>query len=321
MKGHVERLDWSHAEALIRLRSEVHPHHTAHGNLDVFATKYLAHPLNHWASGAGLYGYVADGRILGVMGAVAMPVWEHGGPIPGHFVVDWSVPEQHRNGLVFAELYRVVTALPGLKFASIGTRDSQSILERRATRISARFVRRGRTLLGKLPWSRLALSPFALPSRLVCESADQRADTLASREPTDSAELRPWRGGGFWPGYLQHAYLHGAYAIDLGAAGVAVLRLRDFERLRSALVLALLSDDPESLAAPLERALDDLGVDVIAGMEHPALRGARRYQETWWWIRKKDDPFDVAARRVAFTFMDRDSSYGGIGPQPRITRR
>jgi hypothetical protein len=326
-------------EAYADFRLAMWPCHPAAGDWESVRLKYFHNPLSLSCPGSGLYAYVDEGKILGIMGAYPMPVTLNGGVYPGHMIVDWAVLPAHQFGPVTGTLWNAMMSLPGRKYSSTGTKASQTILERRATKIPAKSVIVHLRPLKALLLRALRLQGYAHPSPLLFDRATLPGgiticldDNFIAPKPdeTSNTAFVP-RGRDFWDLYCAARAFNGAIPLNVatgeGNASV-VIRLLECGVFRYASLMALdLQPATRSNAATagtlLRRALLALNVAMVNAvgvdrLPHIMLKAVGRMWSTsgtyWWSIPRPTDTFLAGDVRWWLTNADRDSHWAGNIP-------
>jgi hypothetical protein len=337
--AYVRRLTLDDAEAYAEFRLKMWPVHSGAGGWESVRLKYFHNPQAALCPESGLYAYIQGEEILGMMGAYPMPVTLDGSIYAGHMVVDWAVLPERQFGPVTGTLWNTLTSLPGRKFSSIGTRASQSILEKRAVRIrSTNAVAYLRPLEAKMLRG-LRLEGYSYPSPLLLERAQlprgvrpALADSFKAPSPKDAAQTAfVARDRDFWNVYCSGRPYNGAVPLNIatsvGEANV-VIRLLEVGRFRYANLMALdlmpgtienarrsgtlLRDSLAALSVTFVNAVD---VDELTReMLHSLSRYVSRSESYWWGIRRPSDTFQIESVRWWLTNADRDSHWAGNQP-------
>jgi hypothetical protein len=334
----IKRLTRDDFDAYTAFRENMWPTYAVGGDWGTVEQKYIRNPHVRTCSGSGLYACIQSGEILGVMGAYPMPVTFEGTLHPGHMLADWAVLPRYQGGPTAGRLFQELLALPGRKYASCGTRESQALLSRRAIRIPAVLAAALLQPVRAFLLERLKLRDYALPSPrcAVPFSLPGRAETLAPGQleaavPADFANTAyVRREADFWVAFIAGRLENSALPLRLwgeNCRGSAVIKLLDVGPLRHATLLAFRADPPtleavRRLARSLQEALRALRVCALLATEADSnirhclavvgLHVVRR-RTHWWAIPKPSDAFAAQGVRWWLTSADRDSHWG-FGP-------
>ena len=325
-------------DAYTAFREKMWPTYAVGGVWETIEQKYLRNPHASLCPGSGLYACFHLSEIVAVMGAYPMPVTFEGTVHSGHTLVDWAVLPRYQGGPVFGRLFHELLALPGRKHASCGTRESQTLLARRAIRIpsvlAVAILQPLRAFL--LEWlnfrdyalpSPLCTIPFSLPGRAK-SLAPGELEAAVPSEPNNTAFIR--RDADFWSAFISGRMENSALSLRLlgeRCQGSAVIKLLEVGPFRHAILLAfraepLTPDSVQQLARSLRAALRALRVCALFATEADqniarclAVVGLHvvRKPTHWWAIPKVSDAFPAQGTRWWLTSADRDS-YWGFGP-------
>lgn len=326
-------------DAYMGFRSEIWPAYSI-ADWETVTQKYFHNPHRSACPHSGLYGYFYGDKLIGIMGAYPFPITLNGELHPGHLLVDWFLLPRFRSGPAAGRLFQELVALPGRKFATNGSADSQNILAKRATKIPAvdsiAVISPVRTALGKL----LRLAPYAVPSSL-CGRPFEMPGVAKSLPETDVPAPSPCdptgtafvhRGPDFWRVYFSSRVRNGAFAIQIRgkrSCGSIVMNLKEAGPARVASLLALHVDPvtPEAareVGARFRRVLNSLQVSILLAVEADEILRhfvsstalyCRRTPTHWWAIPRPSDTFSPDSVQWWFTLADRDSHWGVV-PAP-----
>jgi hypothetical protein len=332
-------------DSYLAFRHEMWPTHPAAGDWEIVHEKYFQHPHAAQCPGAGLYAYSQGRTIAGIMGAYPMPVTLDGTVYAGHMLVDWGVLPRFRHGPAAGRLFEALLALPGRKYASQGTRDSQGPLERRALRIPAVEAIAVLTPVqaAVIRLFHLGGSAQAAPVPLDDLSDPGRVDVIGPHEVTAPTPPNPERtayvsrGPEFWLAYCVGRVRHGGVAVRIrspGAEATAVVRLLQIGTLRLGVLLAvqfgsLAAASVRGIAASFRTWLKRLGVAVLIGTAADDSitlffatigRVTLKSSVQWWAIRRPSDTFGATDVKWWLTSADRDTQWGCVEPSQALRR-
>jgi hypothetical protein len=254
-------------------------------------------------------------------------------------LVDWAVLPRLQMTPIAGKLWQTVVSLPGRKFASYGSRASQTSLERRAIKIPAQNAVLIVRPIGAAILRALKLTASLYPSPLCAEALDLPVGVTRCLP----GELRPaipvaaertayvHRGPDFWEAYCGGRHRNGAFPLRVttrsGEADV-VMQLLEVGRLRVGTLLALrlepaTLDAAATVGRALRAALRQLNVCVLMATEadkqmtrflSSAGLGVMRLPCHWWVIPRPSDTFAAQDVRWWLTSADRDSHWGCVQP-------
>jgi hypothetical protein len=335
----VRYLNADDLDAYVRFRFNMWPVHPAAGAWEAVRLKYHDNPQIAACPGSGLYGYWEGTELVGIMGAYPMPVTLNGDVYPGHMLSDWAVLPNCQFGRAAGALWNELTALPGRKFATIGSAAAQRVFNRRAARISSgkRAVAILRPIASLLLRAQ-QLEEYAYSSPLFISgniTTDVDSGLSEGFEPPGPA--RPLntafvaRDRNFWKTFCSARILNGALPMRISAkAGGAelVLRLLEVGKYRYALLLTQRFSPPtkENAAAigkVLRQTLLALGVALVRLVNIDELTSALlrslssvvfQRPSLWYAVKVSSDTFDAGEVTWWLTYGDSDSHWAGLQP-------
>ena len=340
----VRRLTENDREAYADFRAQMWPVYSGAGSWDNVRQKYFDNPLAASCPESGLYAKFHGEAIAGVMGAYPMPITLGGEMHPGHMIVDWAVLPKLQRGLTAALLYRAMLELPGRKFASSGSEDSQTALAGRGHKIHSTQTMAVLRPAQAAIIRRLRVAQYAAPLPLPHEAfeiaglaqhlPEQEILPPAPAEKENTAYVN--RDASYWAAFCRYRDQNGTVALRLADGHtqlqvlLKVLEVGQFS-MASLLGATLEAGTPAAAGKLVRKLLDRLNVAVLMAGQ-PDETGAellagvcpwkllRRSQRVHWWVLPKPSD-DFAHDEVDWwlTLADRDSVWGLR--QPDATQR
>lgn len=326
--------------AYAEFRRGLWPSNAAAGNWEAVELKYTLNPLRTCSPGSGLYGSFDGDRLCGILGAYALPITTGDQEYPGHMLVDWAVLPEYRSRPIGSILWRELVRLPGMKFASIGTRVSQEAISKAAEKIPAihaiGLVDAAKVVLTKC----LGLFSYGhpspvIPEDLVCREEIEIIDVESIRpavpaSPDQVAWVR--RGVDFWKMYCGARIYTAAMPLRIrsseGEADLVIALTQAGKTIRYAAIMSA-SFFPYTVACgeAVGRLLRAFLVknrvaivtasetdEIVAALMKRASLHVLRNPTYWWSVRKPTNPFRHDEKKWWLTAADRDSHFGGIQP-------
>lgn len=309
-------------EPFARWRRACWPQRVGARSLDVIASKYWEHPASARCPGSGLYAYVADGEILGVVGAFPFPVRWDGGEVPGHALVDWAVIPRLRGTSIGGKLFLFGLSLPGRKYGIGGGPDSLPSLRARAREVVVKCVVQVREPLKVLGAKQMGLMGSLRPT---ATDVDPDALVPVDGPPVTAAATVAHRSDG-----LRHlardAHLTGIALWECPAPrGLAVVSLRSCGDFRVLHLLHARWEAGEGAARAFGGWFRDRvkahGPAYVAAYDTPRnraagivrRRGPRKVREESWWVFPSDTDDGGPPAEADWVFEGLDSDQLWIG--------
>jgi len=326
------------AELYSQFRTEMWPHYSVAGSWENVRQKYSHNPLAQLCPGSGMYALIQRGKIGGVMGAYPMPVTLNETVHPGHMLVDWAVTPRMQRGPLAGILYKSLLDLPGRKFASSGTDQSQSVLSGRGFKIYSTQTMVVLHPLRAALMKHLRVGGYASPCPLQIESLELPNHSTALRPDEITTPLPPdltntayvHRGSSYWESFCRSRDQNGTVALRLTSDKThlqVLLKVLEVGQFRWAILLGVCWPDEGNVSATaggklLRVLLEHINVSALsAGEADPEmsalLRGVSSWKLTrrsakihWWVLPKADDQFHHDDVSWWLTLADRDSFWG-----------
>jgi hypothetical protein len=331
----IRMLDEADAEAYGRFRRKVWPLHPVCGAWDSVRFKYFSHSQSHLCPESGLYAYISGDQILGVMGALPFPLTIAGQINPGHIIVDAVVSLEFQHLSIAGFLFYKVKNLPGVKVASYGSPDSQSLLKKRAQLIPSQevklvFRRKSHWILNRIGslgdaypapihWDEFPFDDEIMPYRF-------NLDDILERKGRNSLIFVD-RDNEFWKAHCDHRMETGCLVIKIAideSFGAVALRVEQVANYRVAHLLDVVipHDRTVEMALKFRQFLDSLNViSLRIDVGDPDIRQlaeaiggkAVYYDSHWWHIPKLTDPEEMRSCHWRLKLADRDFHYQHLG--------
>ncbi len=330
----IKQLGQSDCAAYGQFIGQLWPNHCGAGSWESIQAKYYLNPLAAVCPGAGLYGCYINEQLCGIMGAAPSPVSLQGELHPGHMLVDWSVPRAFQSTPAAGLLFSHLMALPGLKLASSGTKDSQDALMRRGTRIPATDAIVNLRLVDSFLLQTLCLGNYKQPLPIHNDEIPYSQyirpidwSSLTVSETLDAESNFIHRSWDYWKHLCKWRWITGGIGLQINISGVAavvVIGLYQVGKFRIAELQLLQTesrdkDEIQLIAHSVRRFLSQLKTawlrvtisDPVAQSFASEMGWSQTRQDNHWWhLKKATDPNSISHQHWRMSHADRDSFWG-----------